>query len=180
MTQPTFRSCLIFDPTRGEYCDGNIRYMVIRHGVLMGVIADLPGAMRPQALEATRSAAPAVARCGPVGRPASDSLATRHRTNQPQPGWDLRCLARVDEDLELTLDNSPSPGRQPFFSPCLRAGPRHADSSGGADTERARCGCDNYLRRYQRCLLPFHSQPRSPARRSSGSTVSIKYGNSCL
>ncbi len=107
-----FRERLVFDAARGEYRDGDVRYMMIRPDALMGMIAELPEAVRPQALEAF---ARAIHRFG--GRSArayqqsgareADALLRTIAATAPQLGWGIWTLARTDDGLALSVENSP-------------------------------------------------------------------------
>jgi predicted hydrocarbon binding protein len=108
----TFRDRLRFDAERGEYRDGDIRYMMIRPDALMGMIAELPEATRPIALEAF---ARSIRRAG--GRSArsyqaagsADAADLLHVIEQtaPQLGWGRWRLARSADTVTLTVENSP-------------------------------------------------------------------------
>lgn len=107
-----FRDRLRFDADQGEYRDGDIRYMMIRPDALMGLIAELPEAVRGEALEAF---ARSIHRFG--GRSArayqamgaADATALLHtiETTAPQLGWGTWALTRSDDGLALSVHNSP-------------------------------------------------------------------------
>ena len=108
----SFRDRLVFDPDRGEYRDGDIRYMMIRPDALMGLIAELPPELRPRVLEAF---ARSIHRFG--GRSArayqqagsTDAAALLRTIEQtaPQLGWGHWELGRAGNGLALTVRNSP-------------------------------------------------------------------------
>jgi predicted hydrocarbon binding protein len=104
-----FRDRLVFDPARGEYRDGSIRYMMIRPDALMGIIAEMPEAARPHAMEAFGRA---IRRFGGHSARAyrdagaADLLSTIEQT-APQLGWGRWALTRSDDALALTVENSP-------------------------------------------------------------------------
>jgi len=107
-----FRDRLRFDAERGEYRDGDIRYMMIRPDALMGMIAELPEDMRPHALEAF---ARSIRRAG--GRSArsyqasgaADAAALLRVIEQtaPQLGWGRWQLDSGPDGITLAVDNSP-------------------------------------------------------------------------
>jgi uncharacterized protein len=104
-----FRDRLEFDPDRGEYRDGAIRYMMIRPDALMGLIAELPEAMRPHAMEGFMRA---IRRIG--GHSArtyqdagTDDLLRTIEETAPQLGWGRWTLTRTEDGLALTVENSP-------------------------------------------------------------------------
>ena len=107
-----FRDRLLFDAARGEYRDGDIRYMMIRPDALMGMIAELPGPVRPQALEAF---ARAIHRFGgrsarayqESGASEADTLLRTIEATAPQLGWGRWTLTRTTEGLALRVENSP-------------------------------------------------------------------------
>ncbi len=103
------RERLSFDAKRGEYRDGDIRYMMIRPDALMGLFAELPPPARGDALAAF---ARSVRRFG--GRsarsyPAADAQALLEviAATAPELGWGVWDLRRVGEELALKVDNSP-------------------------------------------------------------------------
>jgi predicted hydrocarbon binding protein len=108
----TFRDRLTFDPERGEYRDGDIRYMMIRPDALMGMIAELPADVRPLALEAF---ARSIRRFGgrsarayqAAGAVEADALLTAIQQTAPQLGWGIWKLDRTATGLILTVRNSP-------------------------------------------------------------------------
>jgi predicted hydrocarbon binding protein len=122
-----FRDRLVFDPERGEYRDGDIRYMMIRPDALMGMIAELPEAMRPLALEAfarsIRSAGGRSARSYQAAGAADAAALLRViQETAPQLGWGRWQLQRTVDGLALTVENSPfaagaGPGAHPVCAP---------------------------------------------------------------
>jgi uncharacterized protein len=126
-TPQGFRARLAFDPTRGEYRDGEIRYMMIRPDALMGMIAELPAATRPLALEAF---ARAIRRFGGRSarayrdRGAADPAALLGviEATAPELGWGVWRLVHTPDRLALTVENSPfaagaGPGEAPVCAP---------------------------------------------------------------
>ena len=109
---PAFRDRLTFDGARGEYRDGDIRYLMMRPDALMGLFAELPEAARGEALAAL---AHSVARFG--GRSARSYRAAGAATpaalldsiaaTAPQLGWGVWELRLEDDALHLTVENSP-------------------------------------------------------------------------
>ena len=109
---PSFRDRLSFDAARGEYRDGDIRYLMMRPDALMGLFAELSPQARAEAFAAL---ARSVTRFG--GRSARAYRAADAATpaalldtiaaTAPQLGWGVWAL-RVDDDaLHLTVVNSP-------------------------------------------------------------------------
>lgn len=106
------------DPELGEWRDGAIRYMMIRPDALMGVIAEMPEAMRPHAMEAF---ARAITRAG--GHSArtyrdsgADDLLRTIEATAPELGWGRWTLRPTDDGLALEVANSPfaaGAGRSP-------------------------------------------------------------------
>lgn len=119
-----FRDRLEYDPERGEYRDGAIRYMMIRPDALMGMIAELPETMRPHAMEGFVRA---IRRVG--GHSArtyqdagTDDLLRTIEETAPQLGWGRWTLTRADDGLALTVENSPfaagaGPSPRPVCAP---------------------------------------------------------------
>lgn len=124
-TEPNgFRARLEFDPARGEYRDGDIRYMMIRPDALMGMIAELPAETRPLVLEAF---ARAIRRFGGRSarayqdRGAADpaSLLAVIAATAPELGWGRWDIAQpadgqsadgqLADGLDVTVQNSPFP-----------------------------------------------------------------------
>jgi predicted hydrocarbon binding protein len=106
---PSFRDRLEFDSERGEYRDGAIRYMMIRPDALMGMIAELPEAMRPHAMEGFVRA---IRRFG--GHSArtyqdsgTDDLLRTIEETAPQLGWGIWSLTRTESGFALMVENSP-------------------------------------------------------------------------
>lgn len=104
-----FRDRLEFDPQRGEYRDGGIRYMMIRPDALMGMIAELPEAMRPHAMEGfVRSIRRVGGHSARTYQDAgTDDLLRTIEETAPQLGWGIWSLTRTAEGLALTVENSP-------------------------------------------------------------------------
>lgn len=113
-TNKGFRARLEFDPARGEYRDGDIRYMMIRPDALMGMIAELPAETRPLVLEAF---ARAIRRFGGRSarayqdRGAADpaSLLAVIAATAPELGWGRWDIAPAAAGLDVTVQNSPFP-----------------------------------------------------------------------
>ncbi len=114
-TEPKgFRARLEFDPARGEYRDGDIRYMMIRPDALMGMIAELPAETRPLVLDAF---ARAISRFGGRSartyrdRGAADpaSLLAVIAATAPELGWGRWDIAQPADGLDVTVQNSPFP-----------------------------------------------------------------------
>lgn len=122
-----FRDRLVYDAERGEYRDGDIRYMMIRPDALMGMIAELPENVRPLALEAfARSIRRFGGRSARVYQSAgaADSAALLDVIQQtaPQLGWGRWQLEHTTDGLVLTVQNSPfataaAPGPYPVCAP---------------------------------------------------------------
>ncbi len=106
---PSFRGRLAFDAERGEYRDGGIRYMMIRPDALMGMVAELPEAMRPHALEAfARSICRFGGHSARTYREAgADDLLRTIEETAPQLGWGRWTLTRTEDGLALSVENSP-------------------------------------------------------------------------
>lgn len=108
----SFRDRLAFDAERGEYRDGDIRYLMIRPDALMGMIAELPEPVRPQALEAF---ARSIHRFGgrsarayqAAGADEADALLRTIAATAPQLGWGVWRLTRTPSGLSLVVTNSP-------------------------------------------------------------------------
>jgi predicted hydrocarbon binding protein len=107
-----FRERLSFDPERGEYRDGAIRYLMIRDDTLMGLLAELPESQRQETLAAlARSIVKHGARSAQSyrDRGASDPealIATIEQT-APQIGWGRWKLVAGPGRLDLVVSNSP-------------------------------------------------------------------------
>ena len=108
----TFRERLVFDADRGEYRDGDIRYMMIRPDALMGIFAELPDRRRAEALVAF---ARSIRRFGgrsarayqDAGAPGPATLLRTIEETAPQLGWGQWRLVRTADGLMLTVANSP-------------------------------------------------------------------------
>ena len=99
---PTF----VHDPELGEYRDGAIRYMMIRPDALMGMIAEMPEAMRPHAMEAFARAITRAGGHSARSYRADDLLRTIEET-APRLGWGIWTLRATDDGLALDVANSP-------------------------------------------------------------------------
>lgn len=109
MTTRHFRDRLVYDPERGEYRDGAIRYMMIRPDALMGMIAEMPEEARHHAMEAFgRAIRRAGGHSARTYRDAgtADLLRTIAET-APQLGWGVWTLTRTPDGLALSVRNSP-------------------------------------------------------------------------
>ncbi len=112
MTAPNFRARLAYDHAAGEYRDGALRYMLIRPEALMGLIAELPEAARPAALEAF---ARALHRVGggsartyrAAGAATPEALLATIAATAPQLGWGRWEIARDGAGLTVAVRNSP-------------------------------------------------------------------------
>jgi predicted hydrocarbon binding protein len=109
---PDFRERLAFDASVGEYRDGGIRYMMIRPDALMGILHELPDAMRPTVLEAfarsiTRQGGKSAAAYRDAGAASSAALVTTIQETAPQLGWGRWVLTLDENGLDLTVANSP-------------------------------------------------------------------------
>lgn len=124
-----FRDRLEFDPQRGEYRDGGIRYMMIRPDALMGMIAELPPEMRVHALDAF---ARSIRRFGGrsahayrnAGAAEADALLRVIEDTAPQLGWGRWRIRAEADGLEVTVENSPfaagaGPSAHPVCTPIL-------------------------------------------------------------
>ncbi len=111
--QREFNERLVIDPSRGEWRDGDVRYLLIRHDSLMGMFRRLPETARRQAFAAF---------CGSVaehgGRSAGSYLAPGAgstanflrivETTAPQLGWGRWKFDQADpNELHLEVENSP-------------------------------------------------------------------------
>ncbi len=109
---PAFRDRLTFDAARGEYRDGDIRYLMMRPDALMGLFAELPPQARAEALAAL---ARSVARFGgrsarsyrAAGADSPAALLDTIAATAPQLGWGVWELRREDDALHLRVENSP-------------------------------------------------------------------------
>ncbi len=107
-----FRDRLVFDAARGEYRDGDIRYLMLRPDALMGLFAELPAAMRDAALAAfarsiTRFGGRSARSYQAAGAADADALLATIAATAPQLGWGIWDLARDAAGLALTVRNSP-------------------------------------------------------------------------
>jgi len=107
-----FRARLVFDPARGEYRDGDIRYMMIRPDALMGMIAELPEHMRVHAMDAfARSIRRFGGRSARAYRDAgaAEASALLHVIEEtaPQLGWGRWRIAADADGFVVTVENSP-------------------------------------------------------------------------
>lgn len=112
--RPSFRERVKADEVQGEHRDGDIRYLIMRPDVLMGLFAALPPTERGNALEAlARSAQTYGGRSVQAYRDAgaddaSELLRVMVETSA-QLGWGRWSFAYEDEgkSLQLTIRNSP-------------------------------------------------------------------------
>ncbi len=181
MTEGQFRDRLTYDPARGEYRDGAIRYMMIRPDALMGMIAEMPEEARVHAMEA-------------FGRAIRRAGGHSARTYRDAGSDDLlrtiagdRAAARLGRLDAHTHGGRPRAfgaeqpvrgGRRTQRASGLRADPRHAERGRRDAAGRGR-GDGDGVRRHGLAVLHVQ-RSRSPIRTSSGSTVSMKYGSSFL
>ena len=119
----TFRDRLQFDPARGEYRDGAIRYLMIRPDALMGILHQLPEAMRPEVLAAF---ARSIAQHGgqsarsyqAAGATGAAQLAATIQDTAPELGWGRWALTLGEDRIGLTVANSPfAAGHGPSATP---------------------------------------------------------------
>lgn len=119
----SFRDRLVYDPARGEYRDGDIRYMMIRPDALMGIVLELPQAMRGEMLGAfarsiTRHGAKSAATYREAGSVAPAQLIAVIAATAPELGWGSWDLRLGEDRLDLTVRNSPfAAGHGPASSP---------------------------------------------------------------
>lgn len=109
---PDFRDRLIFDAARGEYRDGDIRYLMLRPDALMGLFAELPEAARAPALAAfarsiTRFGGRSAAAYQAAGAADAAALLATIAATAPQLGWGVWTLQRDGDGLALSVANSP-------------------------------------------------------------------------
>lgn len=107
-----FRERLIFDERRGEWRDGDARYLMIRHDSLMGMFNLLPAAARQAALAAfAESVATYGRRSAETYRmhaAAPDLLLRVTADTAAQLGWGRWRFERTaDNELRLDVLNSP-------------------------------------------------------------------------
>ena len=108
----SFRDRLVFDPARGEYRDGAIRYMMIRNDALMGLFAELLPEQRLGALAALgrsirehggRSAAAYQA----MGATDAARMMRTIAETAPQLGWGTWRFRPEPPAMILEVENSP-------------------------------------------------------------------------
>ncbi len=107
-----FRDRLIFDAAQGEYRDGAIRYMMIRPDALMGILAELPEALRPEMLAAfarsiTRHGGKSAQAYRAAGAVEPAQMVATIAATAPELGWGKWDLRLGDRRLDLTVRNSP-------------------------------------------------------------------------
>ena len=107
-----FRERLTFDEARGEYRDGAIRYLMIRPDALMGMLHQLPDAIRPQVLEAlarsiTDHGGKSARSYQAAGAADGPALAAVIAGTAPELGWGIWDLRLSDDGMDLTVVNSP-------------------------------------------------------------------------
>lgn len=108
----SFRDRLVFDAKQGEYRDGDIRYMMIRPDALMGILAELPAAMRPEFLAAfarsiTRHGGRSAQAYRAAGAVAPAQMIAAIATTAPELGWGIWDLRLTADGLDLEVRNSP-------------------------------------------------------------------------
>jgi predicted hydrocarbon binding protein len=127
--RPSFRDRLAFDPDRGEYRDGNIRYLMIRPDALMGILKELPEAQRPDVLAAfarsiTHHGGQSARTYRAAGAADAAALAATIERTAPELGWGKWTLAIGDGRMDLIVANSPfaagyGPSATPVCHPIL-------------------------------------------------------------
>ncbi len=123
----SFRERLVFDAERGEYRDGAIRYMMIRPDALMGILAEMPEAMRPEMLAAfarsiTRHGGRSAQAYREAGAVAPEQMIATIAATAPELGWGTWDLRLGDGRIDLDVRNSPfvvghGPGSAPVCHP---------------------------------------------------------------
>lgn len=108
----SFRDRLVFDAEQGEYRDSGIRYMMIRPDALMGILAELPEAMRPQMLAAfarsiTRHGGKSAQAYRAAGAVAPAQMVATISETAPELGWGKWDLRLGEGRLDLVVRNSP-------------------------------------------------------------------------
>ncbi|MFT8245476.1 V4R domain-containing protein [Roseomonas sp. BN140053] len=107
-----FRNRLQFDAARGEYRDGAIRYMMLRHDALMGLFARLPEAERLAALDALGASVRefggrSVESYRAAGADDAARMMDTIAATAPELGWGIWRFSREGEALVLAVENSP-------------------------------------------------------------------------
>ena len=96
----TFRERLVFDADRGEYRDGDIRYMMIRPDALMGIFAEIartagaPRRWSPSPVPSGASAVESARAYQDAGAPGPATLLRTIEETAPQLGWGQWRLVR--------------------------------------------------------------------------------------
>ena len=106
------RERLEFDAELGEYRDHGIRYMMLRADALMGILHELPAALRPQVLEAfarsiTRQGGKSAAAYRAAGAASSAALVETIQETAPQLGWGRWSMQLHEDGIDLVVANSP-------------------------------------------------------------------------
>ncbi len=107
-----FRDRLRFDPNRGEYRDGDIRYMMLRADALMGLFAELPEAQRLPAMMALGRSirtfgGRSVAAYQAMGAVDAAAMLDTIASTAPQLGWGIWHFRREAGAILLHVRNSP-------------------------------------------------------------------------
>ncbi len=107
-----FRDRLAFDAGKGEYRDGDIRYLMLRPDALMGILLELPEALRPEVFAAmarsiTRAGGRSAQAYRAAGSVAPEQLVATIAATAPELGWGIWDLRIGDGRLDLTVRNSP-------------------------------------------------------------------------
>ena len=109
---PSFRERLTFDEHRGEWRDGDARYLMIRHDSLTGMFGLLPAATRKAALAAFAESVASHGRrsvenyCQTAA--ATESLMDVIAETAAQLGWGRWRFERAAKDeIRLVVTNSP-------------------------------------------------------------------------
>ncbi len=129
MAMRTFRDRLEFDAERGEYLDNGIRYMMIRPDALMGILHELDETHRQPVLEAfarsiTRAGSKSAQAYQGMGAADADALTATIQATAPELGWGRWRLSRVENGLDLSVENSPfvegyGPHQEPVCYPIV-------------------------------------------------------------
>jgi FAD/FMN-containing dehydrogenase/predicted hydrocarbon binding protein len=102
----------VFDAAKGEYRDGDIRYMFIRNDALMGLFAELAPEQRLPALAALarsirRFGGKSVAAYRESGSATPERMLETIEETAPQLGWGSWTFAHEGDAIVLAIANSP-------------------------------------------------------------------------